>query len=275
MTITKNNYFSPKAEMEYVTVSQIKAFCGTPAKVACEASALAELKGEYKRNPTTALMIGSYVDNYFSGTLDEFKDEHPEIISSRGKTAGELKTEYRQAEAMIARAERDELFMKYLEGDKQVPLVGEIEGVPFKILIDSTDHRRITDLKTLKSISETYYVKDSGERVTFIENWNYDLQGAAYQYIYEQNFGKKLPFYIAAISKDKDSDGTFHPRIAVIQIPQGKLDERLVEIKRNVRKIQMIKSGEIEPIHCGHCHYCADTLPLDRVISSDELLLDI
>ena len=275
MKITNDNYFSKEAEMEYVTVSQIKAFCGTPARVACEASALAELRGDFKRNPTTALMIGSYVDSYFAGTLDKFKEEHPEIISSRGKTAGELKTEYRQADAMIERAERDALFMKYVEGDTQVPLVGEIERIPFKILIDSTDGRRITDLKTVKSISETYYVKDSGERVSFIEYWNYDLQGAAYQHIYEQNFGVKLPFYIAAISKDKASDGTFHPRIAVIQIPQAILDDRMVEIRRHVRKIQMIKSGEIEPINCGHCDFCADTLPLDRVILSDELLLDI
>lgn len=275
MKINVENYFTQEAEMEYVTVSQIKRFCGTPSKPACEAAALAELRGEYKMNPTTALLVGSYVDSYFSGALDTFKAEHPEIISSRGKSAGELKSDFKQAEAMIERAERDALFMKYLEGDKQVPLVGEVEGVPFKILIDSTDHKRITDLKTVKSISETYYVKDSGERVSFIENWNYDLQGAAYQYIYEQNFGQKLPFYIAAISKDKASDGSFHPRIAVIQIPQTKLDERMAEIRMAVRKVKMIKDGEIEPICCGHCHYCADTLPLEKVITMDELMMDV
>ena len=113
---------------------------------------------------------------------------------------------------------------------------------------------------------------DSGEFITWVEKWQYDLQGAVYQCIYEQNTGVKLPFYIAAISKDKDSAGVAHPRLKIIQIPQTKLDERLVEVKQNIGKIQMIKDGEIDPVACGHCDYCADTLPCD-IITMDELIL--
>ena len=121
---------------------------------------------------------------------------------------------------------------------------------------------------------ETFYVKDSGEHLNFIERWNYDLQASAYQCIYEQNTGLKLPFYIAAISKDKDSEGVAHPRLKIIQIPQTKMDERLIEIKNNISKIQAIKEGKVEPIYCGKCDYCADTLPCD-VISMDELSLEV
>ena len=82
------------------------------------------------------LMVGSYVDAYFEGTLPTFSAQHPEIFSSRGKTAGELKSEYKQASIMIDRAVKDPVFMQYMAGDKQVIMTGEIEGVPVKIKIE-------------------------------------------------------------------------------------------------------------------------------------------
>lgn len=151
-------------------------------------------------------------------------------------------------------------------------------GIPIKIKIDHVAYKNgepvaIVDLKTVKSMYETFFVKDSGEHLTFIERWHYDLQGAMYQEIYRQNTGIKLPFYIAAISKDK-TDSVPHPRLKIIQIPQSKMDERMVEVRNNIWKIQSLKKGEIEPIHCGKCDYCADTLPCE-VISMDELMLEV
>ena len=275
MKLTADNYYSAEANMEYISVSQFREFCGSPIRPGCEARGLAEAKGEILHIPTTAMAVGSYVDAYFSHELDKYRLEHPEIFSSRGKTAGELKSEYRLAEAMIERAIREPLFMRYMDGDTQMILEGEIDGVRVKAKLDSCDGRRITDLKTTRSISETYFIKDSGERLNFIEANGYDLQGAVYQELYFQNFGKRLPFYIAAISKDRASDGIYHPRVAVIEVSQQMMDERLIEFKKNVRKIQLIKTGEIVPIACGVCDYCADTLPLEKVISVDELMVDI
>ena len=53
MKLTQRNYFSKKASMEFMSVSQFKAF------EKCPASALAEIKGKYKREETTALLVGS------------------------------------------------------------------------------------------------------------------------------------------------------------------------------------------------------------------------
>jgi hypothetical protein len=277
--LTEENYYTPEADMRYVSVSQYKRFIGSVySNDACEAAALADAKGEIERKPTTAMMIGSYVDEALTGDLEKFKAEHPEIFSSRGATAGQLKSEYIQAEAMVERARKDETFMAYVDGgDHQVIMTGDIEGVPFKIKIDHVarlngESVAIVDLKTVRSMDETFRVPDSGEFITWVEKWNYDLQGAVYQFIYAQNTGLRLPFYIAAISKDKDSAGVPHPRLKIIQVPQTKLDERLSEVKQNIKKVQMIKSGEIEPVHCGHCDYCADKLPCS-VISMDELIL--
>lgn len=273
LQLTSDNYYSKEANMAYVSVSQYKDFVGTIGRQGCEHAALAKVKGELETPITTPLLVGSYVDAYFEGTLPQFSASHPEIYSSRGKTAGELKSEFKQASVMIDRAEKEPLFMKYMEGDKQLIMIGEIEGVPIKCKYDSVDGNRITDLKTVKSIGDNFYIKDYGYRVSFVENWGYDIQAAVYREIYRQNTGDLLPFYICAISKDK-TDTVAHPRVAVIEIPESMMNERLEEFKRNITRIQDIKTGVAEPIHCGHCDYCADTLPLSRVISVDELIGD-
>ena len=176
IALTPENYYSQEANMQYVSVSQYKDFNGTTGKLGCEAYAMAKLRGEVEEVSTTPLLVGSYVDAYFEGTLPTFSAQHPEIFSSRGKTAGELKAEYKQASAMIDRAEKDKVFMQYMAGDKQVIMTGEINGIPVKIKIDSCDGKRITDLKTVKSVTETFYAKDLGQRLNFCEWWGYDLQ---------------------------------------------------------------------------------------------------
>lgn len=274
LILTPENYYSREANMQYVSVSQYKEFNGTTGKMGCEACAMAKLRGEITEITTTPQMVGSYVDAYFEGTLSTFAAQHPEIYSSRGKTAGELKTEYKQASIMIDRAERDSVFMQYMAGDKQVIMSGEIEGVPVKIKIDSCDGRRITDLKTVKSISETFYAKDLGQRLNFCEWWGYDLQAAVYREIYRQNTGDLLPFYICAISKDK-TDNVPHPRIKVIEVPPMLMDEKLTEVKNNIVKILRIKEGDIEPLRCEVCDYCADTEVLDGPVSMDQIMGEI
>lgn len=272
--LTPENYYSVESNIAYVSVSQYKDFCGTTGTIGCEAAALARMRGELPEEKTIALLVGSYVDAYFEGTLPTFVAQNPEIISSRGATAGQLKSEYKQAELMIQRAERDEVFMRYMEGDKQVIMTGEIEGVPVKIKIDSCDGKRLTDLKTIRSITETFYAKDLNQRLNFCEWWGYDLQGAVYREIYRQNTGDLLPFYICAVSKDKT--GTVcHPRIKVIEVPPIKMDEKLTEVKSQISKIQDLKNGLYDPIRCEICDYCADTEVLDGPISMDMLMGEI
>jgi hypothetical protein len=135
MKLTKRNYFSKKANLEYFSVSQYKSF----AK--CQNAALAEITGKYEREKTTALLVGSYVDAYFEGTLANFIRQNPEIF----KKDGTLKADYVQAEAIIQRILKDKLFMEHLSGKKQVIMSGEICNVPVKIKIDSLLPDKIVD----------------------------------------------------------------------------------------------------------------------------------
>ena len=139
--VTAENYFSREMNMAYMGATQFKAFDR------CEAAALAELRGEYAPAAYTAMLIGSYVDAYFSGELPVFQAQHPEIF----KRDGSLKAEFVHAQDVIARMESDELYMLLMSGKKQVILTGEIAGVPFKVKIDS-----LLDAETSRRIAERF-----------------------------------------------------------------------------------------------------------------------
>lgn len=254
MKLTDNNYFSQKANMEYFGASQFKSF------LKCEAEALAELRGEIERPASKALMIGSYVDAHFAGEMEQFTENHPEIFNSR---TGELKADYRQADKLIARAEKDEMFMEYMSGDKQVIMTGEIHGHPFKIKVDSLHDDKIVDLKCMRDMKPIF--KD-GERKTFIDAWQYDIQGYIYQQIVAQNVGIELPFYLAVVTKEE------HPDLAIIEIPQWRLNSVDAIIDHYIDHFAAVKEGTERPIRCGRCGYCRDTKKLTKVTTYEELM---
>lgn len=265
MILTAENYFSREANEEYLSVSQYKDFCGSMGKLPCEAQALAKLRGEWDMEKTTALMVGSYVDAHFEGTLNLFKAQNPEIFTKQGV----LKAEYRQAEEIINRIERDTYFMRYMSGEKQVIMTGEIGGAKWKIKIDSyLPGQCIVDLKVMQSIRKTFYTRDIGH-MDFTQYWGYDLQGAVYQEIVRQNTGKLLPFYIAAASKEKEPD------IEILYIDEAHLHEKLVEAESNASKILALKHGDYEPIRCEVCDYCKHTKVLTHPIHYSELMTEV
>lgn len=251
--LTNENYFSLENNLKYMGVSQFKSF------ESCQASAYAEVTGNYERELTPSLLIGSYVDAHFEGTLDIFKSKHPQIF----KRDGSLKAEYLNAEKIIGRIEQDEMFMDYMSGRKQVVMTGVIQNVPVKIKVDSLHDDKIVDLKVMKDFLPVY--KNGQGKLNFIEAWGYDLQGAVYQEIVRQNTGKRLPFFIAAATKEKEPD------IAIFEVSQDYLDIELQKFKENVLEYDAIKKGLVEPERCEHCNYCKMTKVLKEVVSIEEL----
>lgn len=265
MLLNNENYFSPEADREYLSVSQYKNFMGSLGKLACEAEAMALLNGEWKREKTTALMVGSYVDAHFEGTLDLFRAQNPDIFTKQGA----LKAEYRKAEEIINRIERDKLFMDYMSGEKQVIMTAEMFGAKWKIKIDSYHESKcIVDLKVMKSLRKEERAKDYGF-MDFVQYWGYDIQGAVYQEVVYRNTGKRLPFFIAAASKEKETD------IELIWVPDEHLKEKLIEVEHNTPKVLALKSGEVEPIRCGICDYCRHTKVLTKPIHFSELIGEV
>ena len=274
MKLTESNYYSPAMNKKYCSASQYLSFIGRPAVPGCEARTMAELNGDYVPETTKAMLIGSILDALWEGaTTEELVDRFPDCVSTRGATKGQIKSEYYQAIQLFNRTKQDPLFSKYMSGEKQVIMTGEIEGLPFKIKMDSFHPGiAIVDLKTTQDSHpmHRYFDRLTGQRLPFYLWWAYDAQLSIYREIVRQNTGDTLPCFIAAIDKKP------HPRPEVIQLDETLLDNALESVKQNCKKIIMLKSGEIEPIRCDNddCDYCRDTYTCKGITSSEFETMD-
>lgn len=260
--LTNENYYSDEANKAYMSVHQFLDFVGYLGIVGCEKRALARINGEYNEEPTKAMLVGSYVDAYFEGTLPEFKLKHPEIFTQKGT----LKADFKMAEKMIERCEKDEFFMKMLSGEKQRIFTGYLFGCEWKCKLDSyIKDVAIVDLKTSANIHKSWNVADYGN-CSFVEYWGYTVQMAVYQKIVEIETGKKLPCYIAVVTKEDE------PEIEVINIDQMTLDHALNYVEMNMESILMVKNGEVEPTECCKCDYCKSQKVLTKAISMQDLI---
>lgn len=249
--ITRENYFEQENEMKFFGSTQFKAF------MECEEGALAKITGKYEPEVTPALLTGSYVDAHFEGTLDIFQAQHPELFTR----SGDLKVQYKQAEEIIQRIERDSLFMRYMSGEKQVIKTGTLFSHDFKIRMDSYHPgKAIVDLKIIRDFEPIY--KEGLGRVHFIDAWGYDIQAAIYQAVE----GNKLPFIIAAATKEKGGAD-----IDLIRIPQYKIDAALKIVEAYIDRFADIKAGKIEPRRCGKCVWCRSTKVLTGIKEYKEI----
>lgn len=258
MELTHENYYSIEANMEYMSVSQFKDF------QRCELYGLKKATGEYVETKTPALLQGGYMDAHFSNRMEEYKNENPQIF----KKDGTLLQTYNKVEECIKVAEDDEFFMEHIKGKTQVIVTGIINGVKWKSCYDFLN-TRIIDMKLVASIKETVWKYDPimkrNYQTDFISAYGYDLQGAVYQELGRQTFGKTLPFDIAAISKEDEPDK------AIINIEDDILAQKLEEVKELTIRYDLIKKGLLEPNRCGNCPVCRKYNRLTRVVSYKEM----
>jgi len=267
MFLTEANYYSQEANQEYLSVSQYKDFCGTMKQRGCEAKAMAKLRGEWVDEVSEAMLLGSYVDAHFEGTLDIFKAKHPELFR---KKDAELYAKFQKANKTIQMLENDEGFMFYLSGEKQVILTAELFGAMWKCKLDSyLRNRAIVDLKYVKDINERFWVKDEGTHVSFVEWWGYDIQAAIYREIEAIcSGGERLSVYLAAADKKRTANHE------IISFDEAGKDFKpiLYEVERNVPRILKLKAGEVEPVRCEQCDYCLSTKKVIKPVYFRELI---
>jgi hypothetical protein len=283
MKLTTNNYYNKKANQEYMSVSQYKEF------QKCEACAMAQLKGEYEKPKSSALFLGSFVDEMLTGTkksqikfiaenfddlfqkssryikiperdrLDFVKDEFAELFSAENSKPY---ADIVQALETIERIKKQPLMMEHLSGKYQKIMTGEIAGVPFKIKMDSYHpDKMIVDLKYMASLRSPNMFEP------MVKYWGYDIQGAIYQEIVRQNTGKRLPFFLNIATKEKPA------HLSIAEIMQYDLDEALEKVIKNAPRYQAIKNEEIEPERCEdyNCDYCTETAIITEPIDSNFL----
>ena len=247
--LNEENYFSNEMNMKYTGSSQIKSF------LSCEAKTLAELNGEWEEEKSDAMLVSSYIDEAISGTLESFKEQNPQIFTQKG----ELKSQYKIAEKVLEQIHNDPMFLKYLSGDHQTIMTGEISEVKIKIKIDSFfKDKLIVDLKAMKDFN-LIWNDTTKQKENFIEKYGYVIQAALYQEIVRQNIGKQLPFIIAACTKQEYSER------ALLSIPKEELDTNLNFLKQYLPHIQELKQGKIEPTSCGKCNYCLSKKKTEKI----------
>lgn len=229
MKLSDDAYYGKEANQAFFSVSQYKDFCK------CEAMAMAKIRGEFEQKQTKAMLIGTLVDRWFEGTLDKLREESPNIFYCRN---GALRADFRKADEIIKRVQRDERFMQYMSGEKQKILTFEMFGVPWKMKMDSfVEGICITDLKVVQNFKSLAF-------------WRYDLQGSVYQAGVEACGYGRLPFYLAAATKEAVTN------FDIFQIDQPILDAAIVDIKNRIPRFIAVKSGSEKPNYCGVCDYC-------------------
>ena len=284
MKLTPNNYYSKAANMAYMSVSSFKAF------QKCEASAMAELRGEFTPERGRALLMGSYFDEMLTGTkasqakfiaenYTELFQKSSKIVTALGRmeTVKERKefvsgledlfrydnkpyADIVQANDTLERFRQQPKMMHYISGKHQVIMTGEIEGVPFKIKMDSFDpDEYITDLKYMASL------RSPNLFTPMVEYWGYDIQAAVYQEIVRQNIGKRLPFMFDVATKENPA------HLALGQISQYNMDKALETVCKLVPRYQKIKAGELPAERCEDygCDYCTTTKIITEPIDTD------
>ena len=273
MKLTDSNYYTPEMNKEYCSASQYKDFMGCPLIHGCEERALKTISGEYQQETTKPMLMGSLLDALWENDDPEYIIERfPDCVSTRGATKGQLKSEYQAVVDMYQKTLNEELFCSYMSGEKQRIMTGTIEGLPFKIKIDSfIEGKAIVDLKSTQTLDRLfrYYIPDSGEKLPFYLAYGYDTQLAIYREIVRQNTGDTLRCYLACVDKKP------HPICDIIELIPKLLDEALDRIKRNCEQIIMLKNGEVKPIRCeqSDCDYCRET-HVCQLISNEEFELN-
>lgn len=249
MELNNDNYYSNEANWKFMSYSQFKQFCECPAK------AMAMLKGEWKEEESESMLIGSYIDSWLDGNIEQFRNEHPSIFNSR---TGELKAGFKQAEQIIDRMSKDKMFIDLLTGERQKILTCNIAGVPFKAKIDSFLDKYTVDGKVLKDCKDIWI---DGECKPFFWANRYDIQAAIYKTARRQNMLGDVPFRLAVVTKENEPD------LRIFEFSNETIDNALQEIIAKAPIFQEMKDGKTEAFRCGCCNYCKNS----KILNEDSV----
>lgn len=271
--LTQENYYE---DMDFLSFSRYKRY------IECEAKAYASDFWNYDSNTdNTALLVGNYVHSYFESDeahkkfIEDYEDE---LLAKTGKNKGRLKSNFLIAESMIDTLKGDDNFKRLYHGysedelEKEMIVVGEIEGVPFKGKLDSVNLSRgyFVDLKTMKSIYSEEYNRELRQRVPAVVNnilnYKYHGQLAVYRELLRQTIGSDFRACIVAVSKESIPDKE------IIKVDEEWLSEGLEEIKDNIKHVWDVINGVEKPKRCGRCDYCRSTKKLAGIVSMNDLM---
>ena len=256
MLLTKDNYFSKEANLEYMSNSQYKSF------IDCEARTMAGINGEYEFIKSIDMQVGSYIHAWNEGVNDEFIEENPDIFSTKGPTKGELKSQFKKADKCIEMIKNDPLLSKSLSGEKEKIFTSELFGSKWKICIDSyfPKEKRFGDLKVLQSLDKTFFCEKDLSRKSIFEYFGYFTQMAIYAEI-ERLANKRVngdyfePF-LTVVTKEEIPNKEIISFVSSEENIFHFVSKKLEIVEENMERIIQVKSKSEEQNRCEKCKYC-------------------
>ena len=276
MTLTRDNYYTPEANREYMSCSQYQDF------LTCEAKALAKIEGRWAEKPSEAFLVGNYFHSYFESpeAHQEFCDQNFDKVfkSKVDRKTGEViatgkYAPYIKADEMIHVMESDPAMKYYIDlpGENEAILAGKLFGeIPWRIRLDKyfPEKSLIIDYKTCANIQELKYNTERRERETFVEAYGYMMRAAVYCEIERQTSGrdKDATFMLLSLSKQDYPD-----KEMIVLNHRQRYDYELDQIKKRIFHIRDIKEHRAKPKRCGYCDYCRATKRINRAIPYFQL----
>uniref|UniRef100_UPI003F691E56 PD-(D/E)XK nuclease-like domain-containing protein n=1 Tax=Streptococcus pluranimalium TaxID=82348 RepID=UPI003F691E56 len=269
--LTEENYYD---DTEYMSTSRFKGF------MTCEARQQAIEYGFWKEPSNGNFTVGNYIHSYFESAEAHEKfvrDNEDKIISKSGKSKGQPKADFKQADKMIKTLESQELFNVLYHGladdvvEKEVIVTGVLEGIPFKGKIDSLNLSKgyFADIKTMQSIQKGIFSPKLGyytNQITYnIFEFSYDLQMYVYSRLLEQTYGEWFTPYIVAVSKESVPDKE------IIIIDDDILRSGRETFEHYAPRLRQILNDTTDLHNCGCCDFCLTY----KNLTTAKLLSDI
>ena len=241
MLLTPENYHSDEARAAYISSSDIKL------AMRCEAMWAAQDKGQYRRPEGTAAFAYGHL----------FDTQHPELTLSRGPRKGELYAEYSGAIDLAAAVRRSPFLAGLVDRcRKQVILIGELCGLPVRVMMDLVDEDgSIYDIKSAKDFRRAWD-DDRQEYMDWWAVWKYPVQLWVYREIARQN-GLTVP-NVGLIAGSKSNMD-----IQAIRFSEETMTAAQADAEYTIRRMADIRNGA-KPDECGRCEWCLSQKKIDN-----------
>lgn len=259
LKLNSANYYSLEADRAYMSNSQFKSF------LECEAATMAKIRGEWKEEPTEAMLVGSYLHSMLDGTDEQFRQDNPQMFKKDGQPLAKFKL----AEEMYQTLMADDFVRFALEGESEHIVTAEFGGVMWKAKLDKYNPTagRIVDVKTVAKIRDKHWTPDLGW-ASFVDAYGYVRQLAIYVELerIRSNRASHLEPLIVAVSKEDPPDKE------IIGLDADRIRFEIEQVKLQLPHIIAVKQGLEEPVRCEKCKYCRTSKRLSHIVHYMDLL---
>lgn len=256
------NYHSLEANQNSMSFSQFKDWViewgGCPARAFAK-----HVTGTYKDPDKDVFVLGNLGHKIVTEphTVEQWYETHKKILFLYGDKEKGFKKTTEIVRTAANKIKDAAVYNQYLIGQKERFFVFYLGGVLWRCKMDICGEGFLTDLKFVRDFLDVYspYYK---ERVPWWKNWHYHLQLAVYSEAYTQRSelsperARNRPkAHIIAATKPSKGSNNFD----LITFDPDYLYECFLVVEKLLPEVMEIKRGEVEPIRCGHCEYCAQT----------------